>query len=156
MSESFRMQIKSIKQRIQEKKQLYIEQETRKNSEIDEIKAELQSIKRIVGEMEDKIEINIEKQNENKLKDFDELFNTEMEKLKEDLLDILENSEIVTTPRNELKTKIEEQEKQISMFKAELNTQTDYIKDMETKFKDLANKFEVIQSKPKIILHNKK
>ena len=156
MSESFRMQIKSIKQRIQEKKQLYIEQETRQNSEIDEIKAELQSIKRIVGEMEDKIEINIEKQNENKLKDFDELFNTEMEKLKEDLLDILENSEIVTTPHNELKTKIEEQEKQISMFKAELNTQTDYIKDMETKFKDLANKFEVIQSKPKIILHNKK
>ena len=86
MSENFRMQIKSIKQRIQEKKQLYIEQETRQNSEIEEIKAELQSIKRIVGEMEDKIEINIEKQNENKLKDFDELFNGEMEKLKEDLL----------------------------------------------------------------------
>ena len=152
MSESFKQQIKNLKTKIQEKRQLYIEQETRQNTEIDEIKAELQSIKRMVEEMEAKVEINIEKQNEDKLKDFDELFNGEMEKLKADLLDILENSEIVTTPRNELKAQVEEQ---LTTFKSELNAQTSYIKDIETKLKDLINQFQIIQSKPKIILHKK-
>ncbi len=145
MSESFKQQIKNLKTKIQEKRQLYIEQETRQNTEIDEIKAELQSIKRMVEEMEAKVEINIEKQNEDKLKDFDELFNGEMEKLKADLLDILENSEIVTTPRNELKAQVEEQ---LTTFKSELNAQTSYIKDIETKLKDLINQFQIIQSKP--------
>ena len=152
MSESFKQQIKNLKTKIQEKRQLYIEQETRQNTEIDEIKAELQSIKRMVEEMEAKVEINIEKQNETKLKDFDELFNGEMEKLKADLLDILENSEIVTTPRNELKAQVDEQ---LTTFKSELSAQTSYIKDIETKLKDLINQFQIIQSKPKIILHKK-
>ena len=41
MSESFKQQIKNLKTKIQEKRQIYIEQQTRQNTEIDEINAGL-------------------------------------------------------------------------------------------------------------------
>ena len=97
MSESFRTQIKNLKSKLQEKRQFYMDQEVKQNSEIDEIKTELQNLRGIISELENRIETKLESQNENKLKDFDEIFNSEMEKLKADLLDILENSEIVNS-----------------------------------------------------------
>ena len=147
MSESFREQIRNMKVRIQEKRNNEVQQ----NNQIDNMNNELISIREDIIEMQKKIEENVDKINENKLKDFDTIFNTEMNKLREDVFEIIENCDVSTTPRDKID------------FKTELETQTRYIlqveqkvNDIEKKFVELLHRIEKIEEKPKIILHQKK
>ena len=147
MSESFREQIRNMKVKIQEKKTY----EALQNNQLDFINSELSSLRTIITEMQKKIEENVDKINENKLKDFDTIFNTEMNKLRDDVFEIIENCDISTTPRDKID------------FKSELETQTRYIlqveqkvNDIEKKFAEILHRIEKIEEKPKLILHPKK
>ena len=147
MSESFREQIRNMKVKIQEKKTY----EALQNNQLDFINSEIASLHTVITEMQKKIEENVDKINENKLKDFDTIFNTEMNKLRDDVFEIIENCDVSTTPRDKID------------FKSELETQTRYIlqveqkvNDIEKKFTEILHRIEKIEEKPKLILHPKK
>ena len=147
MSESFREQIRNMKVKIQEKRT----NEALQNNQLDFINSEIASLHTVITEMQKKIEENVDKINENKLKDFDTIFNTEMNKLRDDVFEIIENCDVSTTPRDKID------------FKSELETQTRYIlqveqkvNDIEKKFAEILHRIEKIEEKPKLILHPKK
>ena len=153
MSESFREQIRNMKVKIQEKKTY----EALQNNQLDFINSEIASLHTVITEMQKKIEENVDKINENKLKDFDTIFNTEMNKLRDDVFEIIENCDVSTTPRDKID------------FKSELETQTRYILQVEQKVNDIEKKFAeilhrigkivgkpLLMEKPKLILHPKK
>ena len=130
-------------------------------NEISELK---KSIFELKGEFQDQLQLQLEEKlrddTEDKLKNFDEIYNTQVEQLKKEIYDMFsENMEIITTtPRNN--TQLPELEKAIkdmrtdmelliSELRGEIGNQTLYIQSLEEKVKKL-------EAKPKIILNKSK
>ena len=157
MSSGFKQQLKDL---ILEKKTVYKENTTNIMNEISELK---KSILELKGEFQDQLQLQLEEKlrddTEDKLKNFDEIYNTQVEQLKKEIYDMFsENMEIITTtPRNN--TQLPELEKAIkdiradmelliSELRGEMSNQTLYIQNLEEKIKKL-------EAKPKIILNKK-
>ena len=157
MSTGFKQQLKDL---ILEKKTVYKENTTNIMNEISELK---KSILELKGEFQDQLQLQLEEKlrddTEDKLKNFDEIYNTQVEQLKKEIYDMFsENMEIITTtPRNN--TQLPELEKAIkdiradmelliSELRGEMSNQTLYIQNLEEKIKKL-------EAKPKIILNKK-
>jgi len=118
-------------------------------SEISELKKSLIELREELQEqMQTQLEEKLRDDTENKLKNFDEIYNAQVEQLKKEIYDMFsENMEIITTtPRNN--TQLNDLEKIVTDLRSEMEKQTIYIQDLEEKVKKL-------EAKPKIILNKK-
>ena len=118
-------------------------------NEISELKKSLIELREELQEqMQTQLEEKLRDDTENKLKNLDEIYNSQVEQLKKEIYDMFsENMEIITTtPRNN--TQLNDLEKIVTDLRSEMEKQTIYIQDLEEKVKKL-------EAKPKIILNKK-
>ena len=146
MSSGFKQQLKEL---LFEKKTVYKENTMNIMNEISELKKSLIELREELQEqMQTQLEEKLRDDTENKLKNFDEIYNAQVEQLKKEIYDMFsENMEIITTtPRNN--TQLNDLEKIVTDLRSEMEKQTIYIQDLEEKVKKL-------EAKPKIILNKK-
>ena len=137
------------KELLFEKKTVYKENTTNIMNEISELKKSLVELREELQEqLQSQLEEKLKDDTEDKLKNFDEIYNAQVEQLKKEIYDMFsENMEIITTtPRNN--TQLNDLEKIVTDLRSEMEKQTIYIQDLEEKVKKL-------EAKPKIILNKK-